>query len=139
MTDLIEARREQAYVYRAQRQDKPWGHEMIFAAVEGSYVGKVIHVNAGQSLSMQYHHAKVETISVLSGHGQFEYGPGADELESSRLGPGDTVHLPAGVLHRISALDDDLLFVEASTADPGWRNDVVRLDDRYGRSGTSRP
>jgi gluconokinase len=125
-------------ISRPTRQDKPWGHEMIFAAVDGKYVGKIIHVNAGQSLSLQYHHQKEETSTVLSGEALVEHGPSADQLTSDRFGVGDTIHLPPGVLHRITALSD-LDFAEVSTAQPGWREDVVRLEDRYGRSGTTAP
>jgi len=128
----------QATVYRAARQDKPWGHELIFAAVEGRYIGKVIHVSKGHSLSLQYHLQKEETISVMAGEALIEYGPAADQLTDGHFGPGDTIHLPPGVLHRITALRD-LDFAEASTAPPGWREDVVRLEDRYGRAGTSAP
>jgi mannose-6-phosphate isomerase len=128
----------QAQVYAAARQDKPWGHELIFAANEGKYIGKIIHVNAGHSLSLQYHRAKEETISVICGEALIEHGPAADRLVQERFGPGDTIHLPPGVLHRITALAD-LDFAEASTAEPGWREDVVRLEDRYGRAGTTAP
>ena len=128
----------QAGIYRAARQDKPWGHELVFAAVEGKYVGKIIHVEAGHSLSLQYHREKEETISVLDGEAVVEYGPAADQLTERRFRPGDTIHLPPGVLHRIRAVSD-LTFAEASTAQPGWREDVVRLEDKYGRSGTSAP
>ena len=128
----------QAEVYQAARQDKPWGYELIFAGSGDEYVGKIIHVNEGGSLSLQYHQQKDETISVISGEGLFEYGPSSDELTDRRFGPGDTIHLPAGVLHRITALSD-LDFAEASTAYPGWREDVVRLEDRYGRTGTTAP
>lgn len=128
----------QAEVYQAARQDKPWGHELIFAAFGDKYIGKIIHVNEGQSLSLQYHQEKDETISVISGEALFQYGPSSDELTDRQFGPGDTIHLPAGVLHRITALSD-LNFAEASTAYPGWREDVVRLEDRYGRAGTSAP
>jgi mannose-6-phosphate isomerase len=128
----------QAEVYRAARQDKPWGHELIFAANDGMYIGKIIHVNAGGSLSLQYHREKDETISVISGEALFQYGPAADQLTDQQFGPGDTIHLPVGVLHRITALSD-LDFAEVSTADPGWREDVVRLEDRYGRAGTTAP
>jgi mannose-6-phosphate isomerase len=128
----------EATVYGAARQEKPWGHELIFAAVDGMYVGKMIHVNAGHSLSLQYHKEKDETISVISGEALVQYGPSADQLTDRRFGAGDTVHLPAGVLHRITAISD-LDFAEASTAYPGWREDVVRLEDRYGRTGTSAP
>jgi mannose-6-phosphate isomerase len=128
----------QAEVYRAARQDKPWGHELIFAANEGRYIGKIIHVNTGQSLSLQYHRQKEETISVLSGAGLIEHGPAAGELSSQHFGPGDTIHLPPGAVHRVTAITD-LTFAEASTAAAGWREDVVRLEDKYGRSGTSAP
>jgi len=120
-----------AEVYRAARQDKPWGHELIFAAIDGKYIGKVIHVNAGHSLSLQYHR-------VTSGEALIQYGPSSDQLTDRRFGAGDTIHLPAGVLHRITAISD-LDFAEVSTAYPGWREDVVRLEDRYGRAGTSAP
>jgi mannose-6-phosphate isomerase len=128
----------QAEIYQAPRQDKPWGHEVIFAAREGEYVGKVIHVVAGHALSLQYHNEKDETMSVLSGAATIEHGPAKDELTSQHFGPGDTIHLPPGTLHRITAITD-LTFVEASTAAPGWREDVARLEDKYGRTGTSAP
>lgn len=128
----------QADVFQASRQDKPWGYELIFAALEGKYVGKIIHVNAGQSLSLQYHNVKEETISVISGRALIQHGPSADELADEQFGAGDTIHLPPGVLHRITAVSD-LDFAEASTAQPGWREDVVRLEDRYGRTGTTAP
>jgi len=124
--------------YRAAHQGKPWGNEMIFAAVDGKYAGKIIHVAAGQSLSLQYHREKEETISVLSGEALIEYGPSASALTSEPFSPGDTIHLPPGELHRITAVTD-LTFAEASTAGPGWREDIVRLEDRYGRSGTTAP
>ena len=128
----------QAEVYSAPRQDKPWGHELIFAAVDGKYAGKIIQVNAGHALSLQYHREKDETISVLAGEALFEYGPDSAALTQRRFGPGDTIHLPVGALHRITAITD-LTFAEASTAAPGWREDVVRLEDKYGRAGTSAP
>jgi quercetin dioxygenase-like cupin family protein len=129
---------QQATVYQAPRQDKPWGHELIFAAVDGQYAGKVIFVTAGNSLSLQYHREKDETISVLAGEALFEYGPDEHKLTQRRFGPGDTIHLPVGVRHRVTAVTD-LTFAEASTAAAGWRDDVVRLEDRYGRAGTSAP
>lgn len=127
-----------AEIYRAPQQDKPWGHELIFASVDGKYVGKIIHVSAGHALSLQYHERKEETSTVLSGAALIEHGPSADALTSQHFGPGDTIHLPPGVLHRITAITD-LTFVEASTAQPGWREDVVRLEDKYGRAGTTAP
>jgi len=127
-----------AEVYRASRQEKPWGYEQIFAAVDGKYVGKIIHVTAGHSLSLQYHREKEETISMLSGEAILQYGPADDELTDLRFTPGDAIHLPAGTIHRVTAITD-IVFAEASTAPPGWREDVVRLQDSYGRTGTSAP
>jgi mannose-6-phosphate isomerase len=127
-----------ADVYQAPRQEKPWGHEVIFAGLDGKYAGKIIHVTAGQGLSLQYHRQKEETISVLSGAALIEHGASADSLTSQHFGPGDTIHVPPGTLHRITAITD-LTFAEASTAEPGWREDVVRLEDKYGREGTSAP
>jgi mannose-6-phosphate isomerase len=127
-----------AKVYQAPRQDKPWGHEVIFAGLDGKYVGKIIHVTAGHAISLQYHRQKDETISVLSGAALIEHGSAAEDLTSQHFGPGDTIHLPPGAVHRITAITD-LSFAEASTADPGWREDVVRLEDKYGRAGTTAP
>jgi mannose-6-phosphate isomerase len=129
---------QQAEVYQAQRQEKPWGHEQIFAAEDGKYVGKIIYVNAGQSLSLQYHEHKEETVSLISGTAEIQYGRVGGELTKVTFGPGDTIHLPVGTVHRITAVTD-IVFAEASTAPPGWREDVVRLEDAYGRAGTSAP
>ncbi len=128
----------QATIYRATEQPKPWGHEQIFAAAEGKYVGKIIYVTAGHSLSLQYHEHKEETICLISGEADIQYGPLGGELTERRFGPGDTIHLPAGAVHRVTAISD-IVFAEASTAPPGWREDVVRLEDAYGRTGTSAP
>jgi len=122
----------------SERVDKPWGHEEIFAVVEGSYVGKTLHVNAAEALSLQYHHVKDETIGVLSGQVQIDLGPDESSLRTVDLPAGSSVHVPPGLLHRVRAVRDAVL-VEASTAGPGWREDVVRLDDRYGRDGTNKP
>lgn len=127
-----------AQVYRAPRQEKPWGHELIFAAMEGLYVGKIIHVSEGHSLSLQYHREKEETISVISGEALVRYGVVGGELTEQKLGPGDTIHMPAGSVHRITAITD-LDLAETSTAFPGWREDVVRLEDAYNRAGTTAP
>jgi mannose-6-phosphate isomerase len=122
----------------AEHVDKPWGHEEIFALVEGAYVGKLLFVKAGQSLSLQYHHAKDETIALVSGQVEIDLGASAETLRAVSLSPGDSVHVLPGTLHRLRAVGDSVL-VEASTADPGWREDIVRLEDRYGRLGTTAP
>ncbi len=122
----------------AERVEKPWGHELIFALVEGQYVGKILTVDAGQSLSLQYHEQKDETIALVSGRAELDVGTAADALQTISLEPRTSVHVQPGVLHRLRALEDSVL-VEASTAATGWREDVVRLDDRYGRDGTTAP
>jgi mannose-6-phosphate isomerase len=131
MTDQPDAR-------PAVRVDKPWGHEEIFAQVEGSYVGKTLHVTGGESLSLQWHHSKDETIAVISGQVEIDLGPSEHALRAVPVAPGESVHIPPGLLHRVRALTDSVL-VEASTAAPGWQEDIVRLDDRYGRRGTQAP
>lgn len=127
-----------ASIYQATRVDKPWGHEIIYAAVKGKYIGKLIHVSAGHALSLQYHQAKEETISVVSGTARIDHGLDAESLETVTLDEGATIHLPPPVLHRITAVTD-LVFAESSTAGDGWNSDVVRLEDRYGRTGTNAP
>ena len=121
------------WVEPVRRVDKPWGHEEVFALVEGRYCGKALHVTAGHALSLQYHERKDEVIAVQSGRATLEVGESEDALETIELEPGERVHLPAGVRHRITAVTDVVL-LEASTTELG---DVVRLEDRYGREGTS--
>ena len=123
------------WVEPVRRVDKPWGHEEVFALVEGRYCGKAIHVTAGHALSLQYHERKDEVIAVQSGRATLEVGESEDALETVELEPGERVHLPAGVRHRITAVTDVVL-LEASTTE---LDDVVRLEDRYGREGTSTP
>jgi mannose-6-phosphate isomerase len=106
---------------------KPWGHETIWARTE-AYVGKILHVRAGESLSLQYHVQKVETMRVLAGRVALDVGEG-DALRTVTLGPGDAWHIAPGTRHRLVALEDvDVLEVSTPELD-----DVVRLEDRYGR------
>ncbi|HZD05279.1 MAG TPA: cupin domain-containing protein [Longimicrobiales bacterium] len=115
------------------RVEKPWGHETIWASTD-LYVGKVLHVEAGESLSLQYHEVKTETLHVLTGSVRLEVGASVDDLESVVLGPGEGFHLPAGTIHRLDALETaDVL--EASTP---HLDDLVRLEDRYGRGRDDR-
>jgi mannose-6-phosphate isomerase len=129
---------QRAELYRAREQAKPWGHETIYAGIEGKYVGKVIHVTAGRSLSLQYHERKEETICLISGEADIQYGAADGDLTTRRFCPRDVIHLPPGVVHRVTAITD-IIFAETSTAPRGWREDVVRLEDAYGRTGTSAP
>jgi mannose-6-phosphate isomerase-like protein (cupin superfamily) len=119
----------------AERVEKPWGHEEIFAVVEGSYVGKTLHVNAGQALSLQFHHHKDETIAVLSGQAQIDVGADEASLRTVDLPAGSSIHVPPGLLHRVRAVSDAVL-VEASTAGPGWREDSC--GSRTPTAGTAR-
>ena len=123
------------WVSQVRRQDKPWGHEELFALVDGKFCGKAIHVTEGHALSLQYHEEKEEVISVQSGRLQCEIGTSEDALEVFELLPGESVHLLPGVRHRVTALADTVM-LEASTTE---LDDVVRLEDRYGRQGTSAP
>jgi mannose-6-phosphate isomerase-like protein (cupin superfamily) len=123
------------WVDEVTRVEKPWGHEEHFALVDGLYCGKALHITAGQSLSLQYHERKEETISVQSGRLRFEVGAHEDALEAFDLLPGEAVHIRPGTRHRMTAIEDTVV-LEASTTE---LTDVVRLEDRYGREGTSAP
>jgi len=113
---------------------KPWGSERIFAA-NGRYAGKLISIHAGESLSYQYHRTKEETIHVLSGVLGLETESGGARLLLA-LEPGETFHVSPGTRHRMFAESQDVLVVEVSSPE---LDDVVRLEDRYGREGTSAP
>ena len=119
-----------------KRVPKPWGYEIWWARTE-RYVGKILHVNKGESLSLQYHNVKDETILMQSGLLLFETGQKGDPSPLRRLTmkPGDVFHITPGTLHRMTALEDSDL-VEVSTPET---DDVVRLEDRYGREGTTKP
>jgi mannose-6-phosphate isomerase len=112
---------------------KPWGHEHVFANVPGAFTGKELHVRGGHSLSLQYHTEKEEVIAVREGRILVEVGERPDALERVELGAGDSIHIRPGIVHRTSALEDSIL-LEASTYFP---DDVVRLQDSYGREGTT--
>jgi mannose-6-phosphate isomerase len=119
------------WLVEVRRVDKPWGHEVIFALVDGKYCGKELHINAGQALSLQYHEVKDETILVQSGRLRFRVGKHIDDLDEFELLPGEAVHLSPGTIHRMTAVIETVV-LEASTTE---LTDVVRLDDRYGRAG----
>jgi mannose-6-phosphate isomerase-like protein (cupin superfamily) len=119
------------WVDEVRRVDKPWGFELHFALVDGKYCGKALHIHAGHALSLQYHERKEETVSVQSGRLHFEIGATEDDLEAFELLSGEAIHLRPGTRHRMTALEDTVV-LEASTTE---LDDVVRLDDRYGREG----
>jgi mannose-6-phosphate isomerase-like protein (cupin superfamily) len=113
-----------------RRVDKPWGYELIWADTD-RYVGKILHVKRGEALSLQMHRIKDETMYVLAGRVRMEVGESADRLERLELAAGQAIRLLPGTVHRVEALEDaDIL--EASTP---HLDDLVRLEDRYGRTG----
>ena len=112
------------------RIPKPWGYELIFAHTE-RYVGKVLHIDRGESLSLQYHEMKEETLFVIRGEVRLIARSGDREKELM-MGVGDAFHIPPGLIHRMEAIEDTDI-VEVSTPE---LEDVVRLEDRYGRIPT---
>ena len=112
---------------------KPWGHETIWAHTD-RYVGKILHIKAGEALSVQYHNKKDETVHLLNGDLIYRVKLG-DELEDMRLTHGQSFRITPGTVHQMEAITDcDILEVSTPELD-----DVVRLQDRYGREGTSAP
>ncbi len=109
--------------------EKPWGYERLWA-LNRHYAGKILFIRAGESLSLQYHHTKDETIRVSSGRMRFRSGPTAETLEEITLEQGMTYAIPPGLVHQMEALADCTV-IEVSTP---HLTDVVRLEDRYGRS-----
>ena len=110
---------------------KPWGHEEIWAQTD-RYAGKFLHVRAGEALSLQYHLVKDETLMLLSGRIELELFAEGEPAVRVEMKLREPVHIPAGLRHRIMAIEDAEI-LEVSTAE---LDDVVRLEDRYGRSGT---
>jgi mannose-6-phosphate isomerase len=117
-----------------RKVDKPWGHELLWAVTD-RYVGKLLHIKKGESLSLQYHVKKDETVMVLAGKMAFEHYADGESPSTTVLGPREPFHITPGLRHRMTALEDTDV-VEVSTTE---LDDVVRLEDRYGRKGTSAP
>ena len=116
------------YSFEPRHVDKPWGYELIWAHTE-QYVGKVLFVRAGQALSLQYHEQKDESWYVQAGRASLELGQVGEELTATEIGAGDSFRYRPGTVHRVTAIDDTTI-LEVSTP---HLDDVVRLDDRYGR------
>jgi mannose-6-phosphate isomerase len=124
-----------AWSVEPRRVDKPWGHEVIWAVTE-AYAGKLLFVRAGESLSLQFHREKDESWLVQSGRAKLELGSAGDAmLKEEVIGPGAAFRFRPGTVHRVTALEDTTI-VEVST---NQLDDVVRLEDRYGREGMSTP
>jgi len=111
--------------------EKPWGYEVRWAITD-RYLGKILHVRKGEALSLQYHERKDETLLVVRGCVDTELGGHDGALKTHRMREGDSVHLTPGTRHRLTAVEDTDIY-EVSTPE---LDDVVRLEDRYGRAGS---
>jgi mannose-6-phosphate isomerase len=121
------------FSFEARRVEKPWGWELIWAHAE-AYVGKVLFVQEGESLSLQFHREKDESWYVQSGRARLELGQaGQEALDEEVVTSGSCFRFRPGTVHRVTALEDTTI-LEVSTPQ---LDDVVRLEDRYGREGTS--
>ena len=117
-----------------RRVDKPWGHELIWAHTD-RYVGKVLVIETGKRLSLQHHDVKDEWIHVLEGKLELTLENELGEVQVRELGPGDGARVPTGRRHRYEAVEKATL-IEVSTPE---LDDVVRIEDDYGREGTNAP
>ncbi len=125
---------EHLFQYKdVRRVPKPWGYELIFAKT-GKYVGKILHINRNETLSLQYHEMKEETLYVVRGELKLTVEYDGDRRELT-LREGQAFHVPPRLIHRMEAVEDTDV-AEVSTPE---LDDVVRLEDRYGRAGTSTP
>jgi mannose-6-phosphate isomerase len=123
------------WAFEPRKVEKPWGHELIWAETE-HYVGKVLFVKAGESLSLQFHHEKDESWFVHDGRARLELGSAGDAvLNEEVIAAGACFRFRPGTVHRVTAIEDTTI-LEVSTTQ---LDDVVRLEDSYGRAGTSQP
>ena len=121
-----------AFDFAPRRVEKPWGHELIWALTD-DYCGKLLVVRAGHSLSLQYHEEKDESWYVQEGRAELLLGVVGGEQTAQEIGPGEAFRFRPGTVHRVTALEDTLI-LEVSTPQ---LDDVVRLEDRYGRADGS--
>ena len=118
------------WAFEPKKVEKPWGWELIWALTD-RYCGKLLFVRAGQSLSLQFHRRKDEAWYVQEGRAELELANAGQAVTASEvIGPGSCFHYPPGTVHRVTALEDTLI-LEVSTPD---LDDVVRLEDKYGRA-----
>ena len=121
------------WAFEVKKVEKPWGHELIWALSE-TYCGKVLFVKAGAALSLQFHNEKDESWLVQSGRARLELGvAGQTVLSEEVIGAGVAFRYRPGTVHRVTAIEDTTI-LEVSTPQ---LDDVVRLEDLYGREGTS--
>jgi len=124
-----------AWANEVRKVEKPWGYELIWALTD-TYCGKVLFVKAGESLSLQFHREKDEAWLIQSGRVKLELGEVGDPvLRVEVVGAGAAFHYTPGTVHRVTAIEDTTI-LEVSTPQ---LDDVVRLEDAYGREGTSTP
>jgi mannose-6-phosphate isomerase len=114
-----------------KKVDKPWGYELIYALTD-RYCGKIIFIRKDEQLSLQFHRVKDEVVYVHEGRVEMEIGDPGGPLDIEVVGPGRAFHLAPGTVHRCRALEDSIV-LEVSTPEV---DDVVRLEDRYGRADT---
>jgi mannose-6-phosphate isomerase len=117
-----------------RRVDKPWGHEMIWAHTD-RYVGKLLTIETGKRLSLQHHEVKDEWIHVLSGRLRLFLQDDSGEVVTRELRAGEGAHVGVRRIHRYEAIETCTL-IEVSTPE---LNDVVRIEDDFGREGTNAP
>jgi mannose-6-phosphate isomerase-like protein (cupin superfamily) len=123
------------WAFEVKRIEKPWGHELLWA-LSDTYCGKVLFVKAGAALSLQFHKEKDESWLVQSGRAKLELGAvGQTILSEEVIGAGAAFRYRPGTVHRVTAIEDTTI-LEVSTP---HLDDVVRLEDLYGREGTSEP
>ena len=123
------------FSFEPRRIEKPWGHELVWA-LSDQYAGKLLRVTAGQRLSLQFHREKDESWYVLEGRAELEFAaPGERATMTEVVTPGAAFRIKPGTVHRVLALEDTTI-LEVSTPEI---DDVVRLEDSYGREGTSKP
>jgi len=121
------------WAFEVKKIQKPWGHELIWA-LSDTYCGKLLFVKAGAALSLQFHKEKDESWLVQSGRAKLELGDvGQMLLCEEVVGAGAAFRYRPGTVHRVTAIDDTTI-LEVSTPQ---LDDIVRLEDLYGREGTS--
>jgi mannose-6-phosphate isomerase-like protein (cupin superfamily) len=120
----------EAFAFEPRKVEKPWGYELIWAHAEGLYVGKILFVKAGSSLSLQFHNHKDETWHILSGRAEVEMGAVGDKTPNKEVvTAGAGFRITPGTIHRVTGIEDTTI-LEASTP---HLDDIVRLEDLYGR------
>ncbi len=122
-----------AFAFKQERIEKPWGWEQIWAKTD-EYVGKILFVRAENAISLQFHKQKDETWYFQSGRAEVELALAGNPVTNREIvGPGSAFRIKAGTVHRLRAIEDTMV-IEVSTPQ---LDDVVRLEDLYGREGTS--